>query len=390
MDITPAVHLHVSGSAGTTLCNLARRQRKGSVAGSAYNCLAPWTGHAAWLDYSLRPTAGGGVTFYSSQLQGAGGNCKALEDALSQRGYGVIAEMETFMPESNNSEYPALLRQFTRHAKRSHSSCEDAWKGPPRGPCCNCTTEPFLLTRRPSKTSGGILGRVPTNLSSTSQMLVVERGAVSHLESWWPLDPSGRWLATYCSNLKYTFLMHEPLSRVAARVLETCGGRLDQRDRSCVAWARETLTYVYSKDLVLLNVDGQATISTPFVSNMNIRFLLGVRTFFSRLHALKHRHWRNVAKAVLSRFTLVAPVDALADASSFGRVLRDRLHWPHANTLPRSNVHGGRNNHSKAIVAALLEGEVGDLIREHNAPDLELFAWVQSRYAADLKASTGE
>lgn len=362
----PIVHVHVSGSAGTTMCNLARWQGYHPAGGNAYNCIAPSKGQATWRLATLEPSAS-----FLDNMRSRYATCEDMRHTLERKGYAVIAEIESFLPSfvQNVSDQTRNASAFLRSMNLSGCSSTADLKAN-RMSMCNrppirCMSSPCPEAGRPGH-------------------LAVEPGAPSPieplLEGLWPAARVGGGIVTtYCSNMRFTFLMNDPAGRVVSHLALQCH---DNKPGRCEAWATEMLVYVYSKDLVLDAADGQSAIGTPFMSNCNIRWLLGARVFFSRLRGILKHH---VEKAVdlLGRFTFVAPVKALANASSFLQLLRQQLGWPQIARLPVANKHP---NNKKITEAVLSNATVADLITEHNKRDIHLYQWVCTRYKGLLAA----
>jgi len=368
--IRPIVHVHVSGSAGTTFCALARRQPllKGQrSAGGAYNCIAPFKGQADWQQVSVSPDpkkTDRVLTLYAS--------CDQMQETLS--GYDVIAAFETFLPTPNESLQDSI-RGATNFWRETAQLCPGALRR--KIGCCACNQPPLRCMHLAP-------GMKPCR-SGMRGHLAVERGSLSPLDKLWPKRQ--RFLTTYCSTLRYTFLMHRPARRLVSHRLRPCPVASYGANASlCVGWATDLLGYIYDKGLVLDPEDGQAAIGTPFVSNTNVRWLLGPRVFFARLKAVEQRHLAE-AQELLSKFALVAPLAALADAAAFGRVLRSQLGWL-VHEMPRQNVHDEVGRVHRALIENVLVGGAANQIALHNALDRALYRWVEVRYARDVQLSS--
>ena len=120
--IFPVLHVHVSGSAGTTFCSLGRRQHSvsGRAAGRAFACNLPCKGNLDWRAIALPP--------WSSRPCGRSlvGSCEALEATMAQRGFHVLGAMETVLPEANRSHSSQALANAITPADLAHGSLHKA------------------------------------------------------------------------------------------------------------------------------------------------------------------------------------------------------------------------------------------------------------------------
>ena len=218
----PVLHVHVPGSAGTLLCNMAQQQVSPNLAsGRSLNCTS--LKNAAGIPhYSLHPE------LLQKNLPPFW-NCSELRTALDSQQHSWV--MMDFLNEWNNDHWNSLVAEFMA---TSRSRCS---RGKSSTECCGCTSSsplPFFPERK--------------KMASSVGMLIVERGVPSPLEDFWsggasrvprsPLalaqPPLGA--ASLCSNLRYTFLMHDPLRRAATLLLERCP--YGRRVRHCECLAR--------------------------------------------------------------------------------------------------------------------------------------------------------
>ena len=221
MDFAPpraVLHLHVSGSAGTSFCHLARQQlapANSSVAGGSFNCLLPCKSPAQWKAYAgfnPRDRAFRNCMLPESPV-GAGASCASLQQRMTTMRFGVLGAAETVLDESNNPAWPRLLRFVTREMLRQARKCRNASQS-----CCGCNAASVF---EPTATGG--------------QALIVQRRAPSPLERYWPLS-GFKPLATFCTNIKYTLLMHEPVHRVISQLFVRCPTANRTRG-TCAPWA---------------------------------------------------------------------------------------------------------------------------------------------------------
>lgn len=384
------LHVHVSGSAGTTMCVLARTQAaplaSRAIAGNAYNCLMPCMGPTHWkrylYDVHASGTAEAACGRTAEQLYAS---CASLEGAMWRQGYGVLGEMESVLPElSGPADFGASLREAYRKVGRL---CPDAlperrWNASAGGGHDGgggnrqASTGAACFSSSESIFGAWALPR-PANHSITApprrqSALLVRRGASSLFDLAWP--PSGfRPLATLCARVRYTFLMHEPLSRLATQLLMRCPPSA-RSNRSCADWAIGRLAFVYEHDLVLDDADEIGFMGTPSASNYNTRLLLGPRVFFARLGALTDAH-HEASKALLSRFTLVMPLSALSNATGLEKMAR-ALNWS-VTRMPHANRHVWT---SMSSAKAAVLSRARELLQTHNAWDVQLYEWVTRRF----------
>ena len=203
----PVLHVHVSGSAGTLLCNMAQLQiRPGYASGRSLNCIIGMKNPAGISHYGMHPErlVKKPLPFW---------NCSELRTALDYQHYWVMGAVESFLDEWNHPQYAALIAEFMAtnqsRCSRSIGSVE----------CCGCTL--------PSTFFAGARNPTDLKLASSVGMLIVERGSISPLGDFWSASeislaqpPLGA--ASLCRNLRYTFLMHDPLRRAATLLLERC------------------------------------------------------------------------------------------------------------------------------------------------------------------------
>jgi hypothetical protein len=233
-DIRPVLHVHISGSAGTTMCHFARQQQPppGSlVAGASFNCLLPCKAPVHWKVYAMNADSAyrACMVKYGSDRRGG---CEHLERRMREARYGVLGAAETILDEANNSANAGSLRTYARDMQRKArgTSCADR-------SCCGCNA-PSLYAPDPERNTS----------------IVVHRGQSSAFDRWWPLHDF-RPLGTYCSNIRYTLLMHEPVHRAVSQLLLRCPST-NRTARTCTPWAVDVLRRVYAEDLLLDSSDG--------------------------------------------------------------------------------------------------------------------------------------
>lgn len=391
--LQPVVHVHVSGSAGTWMCKAGRLQTPAPGmhrGGNAYNCLLPCAGPSHWKEFSLSGGLELPLTKYDSPAKCAALNpvhlgrtsCSALQDKMFRSGYGVVGMIETVLGELADPEYASRLVAFRAHRLR--------WCNHSR-PVCPSSNATSLI--RP-----GVYER-----------LDVPPGGEYFMEQLWPM---GEWRpgSTYCPNLRFTFLMHSPVHRLLSQLIKQCprnpanrwadlsAGRHGSKTRlaslGCAAWATRILKHVYAHDVVLDDGDKQGWPGTPAASNYNIRLLLGPRVFYARLGSLNRTHLQ-AAKDLLSRFAFVGPVSRLGNASA---VLARQLGWISPASSDKVNARAKDRHRRPSAHGFVWEGAVhveraavaavgADVLNAHNALDLELYAWVEERFARDLTAA---
>jgi FkbM family methyltransferase len=359
MPPSPVLHVHVSGSAGSTMCHLARQQPSppnSSVAGNAYGCLLPCKAQGFWKSYSSLEA---GKPFLQCQrLYGRDrhGNCSVLAARMAQAQYGVLGMTETVLDESNNEEYAAIHGAFVRDVERRSRRCgRERQSG-----CCGCNA-PSLFEP----------------LADGNRSLVVPRRAPSPFDKWWPLRGFMP-LATFCANIKYMLVMHEPLHRMLAQLLLRCPSANRTRDEhgrvGCVGWALHVLTATYAHDLVLDTHDSSFGLSgTPALSNALHRILLGPRVFFARLHGVTRRH-HDALRSMLARFALLLPVRALSGAAG---LIERTLGW---SAVRMRHVHRHVRPADADESETLILEALGPTLRRHNEWDLRAYAFVEAAH----------
>ena len=364
----PIVHVHACGSGGTSFCRLALRQPlRGRKTGGGYNCQLPCKDPGGFLRYSLLPEKLQSEPEVC-QLSGQRSTCAGFERVMRSRGYYVMAAIETLLDEHNSSAYADAVREAP--ARLLHELCPGVRRG--TGPglqrgCCGCNA-PSLF--EPEK----------------FQMLSIPRGAPSPFARVWPAEGLPFVGSdSLCANLRYTFLMHDPLRRIATLLLERCplARSRSALNASCVAWAAGALGDLYERSMVL-EYSTALFIGTPSASNHYLRTLLGPRAYFLGLDGVRRRHVQS-ATEMLSRFTFVAPVHAL---SASGPLIERRLGWPVSHIPPGGAFVTGAMAHVHRMLAPLrpqLLEAADEMLRRHNRWDLELYAWVESKFRDDLR-----
>ena len=311
------LHVHVSGSAGTTMCALARQQpapSNSSVAARSFACLMPCKGPAYWRTYAglhapeSKEFANCMVKYASDRLK----SCSGLRHRMATAGYGVIGAIETLLDEANNSA--AFRSSFFAFRKSFRGLSRASGCGRTQPGCCICNAPSVF------DASGGV----------RNESFVVDAGGPSPFDSWWPLAGFRPF-----ANLRYTIFVHEPLHRLVNQLLMRCPDA-NVTARTCGPWAVEVLAFCFRKDLVLdIDRGGLGLAGTPAISNYVHRMLLGPRVFFARLRALRRAH-HHAALAMLRRFSLVLPVRNL---SHLPRLLEKRFGWAPMRMVAR-NQHG--------------------------------------------------
>ena len=349
--VAGVVHVHISGSGGSTMCQVARQQPVPSGArgcsGHAYACLLPCGSPFDWKSLAFVGLSchGGGV--------GAGTTCHSFAANMAARGYGVMGAYETVLPEIHTEDYGAQLQRVHETLRHRQTLC--ARPG----------FDALCPVRR--------LDPFDPHSGRNATCWLVAGGAPSIFDELWPLE-SWRPLSTYCANLRYTFVMHEPLRRLVGQLLARCPLWEFHRG-ACVQWAVDALRTIYSSDLLIEHDSKYLFFGTPSASNYYTRSLLGPRVFFSRLGALRAEHYE-AAKLMLSQYAFVLPLKSLDSAIS--HVMPTALNWHvrgtnasmHTNRHTTKHVEKGRDDVLKAV---------GGLLREHNAWDIRLYEWIVAR-----------
>lgn len=320
----PALHVHVSGSGGTSFCRMARKQPtpRGQLKdGHAFACFLPCKGN---LDFRREFTSLDSTGQYGSRCSTFNdsmyASCAALESTLRARGYNVVGMSETFLSEIGSTQ-PRPLR------------CG-------RNKCCICNGA-SLGDRLACDRSRRRTGRL--------NLLQVARGAASPFDERWPLS-GWRPFSTYCPNVAFTILIHDPVRRIVSLLEKKCAslGCLGDAAPAC---AERLLADVVEHDLVVDLNDGQAMMGTAAINEYNIRMLLGPRTFFARLGAINETHYR-AAAAMIDRFAVAAPTAML---SQLGPELSRKLNWKQYSSVPHVNSHQNRTS-ARAAVAGRARG----------------------------------
>jgi hypothetical protein len=357
----PLLHVHVSGSAGTAMCAMARQQSKPAkargTAGGAYACLYGCKNPALWEDLYAMGNKDFTSFFHCLSLAMT---CRRLESGLRSGGYGVMGAVESTLDESASTAYPNATAAF-RNAMRK-TPCENK-------KCCGCTVPGLLRSPTPGVARG-----------LNASVLVVRRGEHSPFDDLWP--PEG-WapLSTYCQNIRYSFLMHEPLHRLLSQLRLQCPG---SNRSNAPAWSIAVLRFIYEHDLVLdTNDGGKGFPATAATSNFNTRVLLGPRVHFARLRGVTRAH-HDATLALLGKYSLVMPVRALGHANA-SEVIARALGWSRPPTVPVKNRHErAQTDREEAVVMATM----GDTLREHNQWDLLTYAWVNERFQQRVASLT--
>jgi hypothetical protein len=379
----PLLHIHVSGSAGTTMCLMARQQPiprppdcipgphvKCGAAGNSFNCIFGCKGPAFWdMDYGMGNLRHSHYETCSRFTR----TCKEVRLKLISGGYSLIGSIEDVLDESNSNQWVNTTRRFRTSQQTS---------GCPNPGCCGCNQPSIFSSQNPGQWPD--FGQ-PWNASAKGLdgkylpgMLVVRSGEPSPYEGFWPLE-GWRPLSTYCSNVRYSFLMHEPVHRMISQILLIVP---DVNRTRRANWAVEVLRYIYSHDLVLDGNDkGHGFPGTAGASNYNTRMLLGPRVHFARLRALTREHHEATLQMV-SRFDLVMPVRMLGHPAAM-RYIAQSLEWRVMPRAVRKNAHANRREgkDEKDIL-----GRLGDEIREHNKWDTLTYEWVLKRFVGQVEA----
>jgi hypothetical protein len=281
-------------------------------------------------------------------------DCEALGRGLVGRGFGVMGAVESTLDESNSDEYRNLSMRFRQAMRLRNCSGDDL-------ACCGCNRLSLFQSVEQAVHPGGDGYRSAPN-ALQRKMLALAPGEESFFDELWPLS-GWRPLSTYCSNVRYSFLMHEPVHRLISQLLLLCPR---QNLTNTAAWSVAVLRYLYAHDLVLDGNDGgRGFPGTPAVSNFNTRVLLGPRVHFARLHALDQTH-HDAAQELLARYDLVMPVRALQHPNA-SEIIARSLGWSHMPMVHGINKHATDRRH---LQEAAILGEIGDVIREHNKWDV--------------------
>lgn len=276
----PVLHVHVSGSAGTTFCELARKQHSttGKVAGSAFACMLPSRGNLNWRDDSLRlgPLDKRTALMYTS--------CEHLAGSMTRHGYHVIGMAETFLYESNHTAMATNFSDLAPYRRlRLRGECGHC-DNPKNARCCCRCNGPNLHQHAWRHDVG-----------TEVRMLSVAPGEPSPFDAAYALD-GWQPAATYCSNVRYSLLMNHPTRRIVTMLMSKCLQRpvWAQLNSSATTDASEQCAqrlaaFVYSQDLVLDPTDPTYLMGTLALSEYNIRMLLGPRVFFARLGGVRHK-----------------------------------------------------------------------------------------------------
>ena len=365
------VHVHISGSAGTSMCSMARQQHVNpggaGLRTGGFNCLlgcknpAMWERTYAmgnpsskWFSYCLRPVE----------------TCAKLEAHLN----GGFAEAENMLDESGSVGYHNLTVRF--RAAMLAAECINK-------NCCGCN-RPSLFHPPPDQrweagnSTYALQVRQFSGTHHHFSMLVVAAGEPSPYDELWPLS-GWQPLSTYCSNIRYSFLMHEPIHRIVSQLLLLCPSANYTRPS---AWAVAALRYIYVHDLVLDGNDkGHGFPGTPAASNFNTRVLLGPRVHFARLRALTETH--HVASLeLLKHYSVVVPVRSLSRPNT-SMLIAQKLGWSCVPRVSRKNSHTSKRTGASNEASVL--AELGDEIRRHNKWDMLMYEWVQRRFERDLE-----
>ena len=334
--VVPALHVHVSGSGGTSMCSWARQQpSENGHAGGAWACFMPCKGNLKFRSELL------GTKKTHQHCAQAYSSCAELQRFMAVHHYGVIGMYETFLPEMGRSPQAPVCR--TGATNQTHS------------PCCICNAP--SLSDRPYTcgTDGG-----------KTSLLQVLPGQASPFDARFPLSQLQRG-STFCPNIRYTFIMQHPIDRIAQMLTSKC---TRCRNATLVAeCASRVLDDVYAADLVLDTADGKYMMGTAAVNDYNVRMLLGPRTFFARLSALDKTHL-GLAEDMLRSYAVVAP---LSHFGSIGPILQAQLNWTHLAT-PK------RNSHKKSDAYHAVYARVHSRLTARNQLDLKLYETVNAIY----------
>ena len=375
--VRPVLFVHVSGSGGTTLCRQASQQPGAGrfKVGQGFNCLLSCKNPDDYALYGLHHQTGLSRSCTSHQGIMAS-NCTALQAAMHERGFRVLGATETMLDEANSRSQPTDIHALVSSLRKTCT-----------GACCHCTSpsifggcggQPVAAQRLPDGRVGAWC-KGPRN-----GMVAIRDGDSSPFDRLWSLSA---WepLSTLCPNIRYVFLMNEPLKRLATQLLYRCpwAHHVDSTlNASCLPWALDTLQAIYAHEL-LLDDARSLFCGTPAASNYYLRSLLGPRVFFARLRALGDDHLA-AAKRMLHRFEIVAPTYAI---SSLSTLLHLRLHWPNYH-FPNAPVYLDRFMHKvHTLIAPYREPftqAATETLHEHNRLDLQLYSWVGQRLQDDL------
>jgi hypothetical protein len=394
----PILHVHLSGSAGSSMCKLAHRLDGYNAApGITLGCNAPGAGPTAWKGRAQCDAAS-----FSSESAAArwwpepNRSCAQIRDRYRYPAEGRwhtygFSGYETFLPEQRGPSAAIVAATTAAVAARRLNGTNCAKQ--------RYSSPTFMWGRDESAKRPHHAFEVPRGAPLTP--LEASLGVTSVGEAPAPGE-------TLCPGFRYSFLMNDPIRRIATQLmlhskaayLECPSGRSPAESIECtaqgrVAWAARALERIYAADLLLDERDGIGFMGTPSASNAYIRFLLGRRVWLSRLGGVTRRHL-DAAKAVLSRFAFVAPVARL---NASAPLLSARLNWtqcgnqksPCAQTL-RTHVFvttSARVKHETySVYARELVRRHGELLRAHNALDMELYEWVRAKFEADLRRVT--
>ena len=196
------VHVHAGSSAGTTFCEVARRQTSLVPANSSTvgleshpRCALPCTDASAWRLYAgfERPAASGLFRHcFAYGLRERAAGCDARRRWLLDKGYGVMGASELLFEEHNEAErWSATLAEWRRGLMREQrggrcAAAASAAAAAAPG-CCLCDA-PSVFT------------------GAANRALVIRRGAPSLYDRWWPLE-GFRPLATLCPTERYTMVV---------------------------------------------------------------------------------------------------------------------------------------------------------------------------------------
>ncbi|KAL1515335.1 hypothetical protein AB1Y20_001966 [Prymnesium parvum] len=376
----PVLLVHVSGSGGTSLCKQARQQpgAPGQKVGSDINCQLPCKNPYDYQLYGLTAPSKWGLKCLRKENGIMAANCSGLEQIMRSWGYHVLGAAETLLDEANTaSELQSRVTSLAQMGARPRSCGADR--------CCLCTNislfggcnrMPVASQRQPDGAYGTWC---PMNLPN--RMLALRPGAPpSPLESRWPLSDWAP-LTTYCANIRYVFLMNEPIKRLTTQLLYRCPW-VHHKDThlnlTCIPWGAHVLRSIYRHDLVVDNSNSLFS-GTAAASNLYIRSVLGPRAYFGRLHALTSEHLAG-AQSLLSKYEIVAPTHSI---SKLGPLLRDKLSWRHW-TMPDAPAYLDPFMQKVHRLIAphrhLLVDSVKFELQRHNSLDIQLYQWVRLRF----------
>ena len=137
----PVLHIHVSGSAGTFFCELARKQNSSSksFAGGAYACEVPCGNNHAWKR-ALDTTGINMNSFCTPKDETLWSDCGSVQAMMHSRGYHVVGMMETFLPEANHS-----------HGLRTAHAALQVYKATKASEAFQARSHVFYVTPAPPK-----------------------------------------------------------------------------------------------------------------------------------------------------------------------------------------------------------------------------------------------